>query len=78
MLAWLEPYRDGGEAIQAIGLNGVTTTDRTQRFDALIQLKPGPNAGPLPLTKPPKSAAPKPEAAIEGQSTAPKSSPKPQ
>lgn len=60
LFAWLEPYREGGEAIQAIGLNGVTTSDRTQRFDALIQLKPGPTAGPLPLTRPQKSAEPQP------------------
>jgi Protein of unknown function (DUF3352) len=58
-LRWLEPYRDGAEAVQAIGVNGIATSDRTLRFDALVQLKKGDNPGPLPANLPPKSAAPK-------------------
>jgi hypothetical protein len=57
LLRWLEPYRTWGEAVQAIGLNALTSSDRTMRFDALVQLKKGKAAGPLP-TASPKPATP--------------------
>jgi hypothetical protein len=61
LLRWLEPYRDQAEAVQAIGVNAVTSSDRTMRFDALVQLKKGANPGPLPLALPKKSVEPKDE-----------------
>jgi Protein of unknown function (DUF3352) len=59
LLRWLEPYRDQAEAVQAIGVNAITTSDRTMRFDALVQLKKGANPGVLPANLPKKSAEPK-------------------
>lgn len=54
LFSWLDPYRDWGEAVRSIGLNAVTSSDRTIRFDAFVQLKPGSAAGPLKRVAPPK------------------------
>jgi hypothetical protein len=61
LLRWLEPYRDQAEAVQAIGVNAITTSDRTMRFDAVVQLKKGASAGVLPKALPKKIDAPKDE-----------------
>ncbi|MBE9032819.1 DUF3352 domain-containing protein [filamentous cyanobacterium LEGE 11480] len=58
LLSWLKPYRDSAEAVQSIGMNAVTSSDRTLRFDAFVQLIKGANAGPLPKTKPKPSPKP--------------------
>ncbi len=61
LLRWLEPYRDFGEAVQAIGMNAFTSSDRTMRFDAFVQLKQGTPAGPLPTAPPQASVTPTPQ-----------------
>ncbi len=66
LLRWLEPYRDFGEAT-GDRMNAVTSSDRTMRFDAFVQLKQGTPAVPLPTAPPQASVTPTPQ---KSQSTA--------
>lgn len=48
LFAWLEPHRDWTEGLRAIGMSGMTTSDRTMQFNSLVLLKKGMTPGPLP------------------------------
>jgi hypothetical protein len=60
LFAWLNPYRDWAEGVRSIGMNAMTTNERTMQFNMLLLLKKGefPELLPVPSAAKPAQSTP--------------------